>query len=184
MLEHLIVRYGLLGLCIGAGIEGEAVTVIGGIMVHRGLLPFWPAVLAAAAGSFAADQFFFLLGRRFREARLVRSLHGKAAFARAIAMFERYPLSFTFTFRFLYGLRTISPVAIGTTRMSALRFFGVNMVSAFVWGLAFVSLGYASGHAIEALFGRIHSIEHLLAVVAMTICVVVLARHFLRRRRG
>lgn len=183
MIEHLIVRYGLLGLCIGAGLEGETVTVIGGIMVHRGLLPFWPAVIAAGAGSFVADQLFFLLGRRFRESRRVRSLHDRPAFARAIATFERHPLGFTFAFRFLYGLRTISPIAIGTTRLPAAKFMAVNLASALVWGLLFVLLGFVSGHAIEVIFGRIQSIEHLL--IAVLVCALAVAlglRLFLRSR--
>lgn len=181
--EHLIGQFGLAGLFLGAGFEGETVTVIGGLMAHRGLLAFWPAVLAASAGSFVADQLFFLIGRRFRGHGLVRKARAKPAFAKAVAMFERHPVAFTFAFRFLYGLRTVSPMAIGTTRLAASRFLAINAVAASVWGLLFVSLGYWCGQAVEALFGRIHALAPLIGGALAAAAVVALVARFLHRRR-
>ncbi len=182
-IEHLIGQYGLAGLFLGAGFEGETVTVIGGLMAHRGLLAFWPAVLAASAGSFVADQLFFMIGRRFRGHGLVRKAQAKPAFAKALATFERYPVAFTFAFRFLYGLRTVSPMAIGTTRLAASTFVAINVVAAAVWGLVFVSLGYWCGQAVEAMFGRIHALEPLIGGVVVVAALIGLGVHFVLKRR-
>lgn len=182
--EHLIAQYGLAGLFLGAGFEGETVTVIGGLMAHRGLLSYWPAVLAASAGSFAADQLFFLIGRRFRGHGLVRKAQARPAFAKALAAFERHPVLFTFAFRFLYGLRTVSPMAIGTTRLRVTTFLAINAVAAAVWGLVFVSLGYFCGQAVETLFGRIHALEPLIGGVVAVAVLIGLIGHFLHKRRG
>lgn len=38
-IEALIARYGLAALVLGAGMEGETVVILGGIMVQRGVLP-------------------------------------------------------------------------------------------------------------------------------------------------
>ncbi|TCM22440.1 membrane protein DedA with SNARE-associated domain [Novosphingobium sp. PhB165] len=181
-IEQIIAQYGLFGLFLGAGFEGETMTVLGGLMAHRGLLPYWPAVLVAAGGSFFADQLFFQLGRRFRDHGFVRRMHARPAFARALAAFERHPLTFTFAFRFIYGLRTVSPVAIGTTRLATRTFVAVNAVAALVWAFIFVSLGYWCGEAIDTLFGRIRSIEHLLAGVVAVALIAALAIHYIRRR--
>lgn len=182
--EHLIAHYGLAGLFLGAGFEGETVTVIGGLMAHRGLLSYWPAVLAASAGSFAADQLFFLIGRRFRGHGLVRKAQARPAFAKALAAFERHPVLFTFAFRFLYGLRTVSPMAIGTTRLRVTTFLAINAAAAAVWGLVFVSLGYFCGQAVETLFGRIHALEPLIGGVVAVAVSIGLIGHFLHKRRG
>lgn len=182
--EHLIAEYGLVGLFLGAGFEGETVTVIGGLMAHRGLLAFWPAVVAASAGSFVADQLFFLIGRRFRGHGFVRRAQTRPTFAKAIATFDRYPIAFTFAFRFIYGLRTVSPIAIGTTRLRATTFIAVNAVAAAVWGLLFVSLGYWCGQAVEAMFGRIHRVEPLLGGAVAVALVIGFVLHRIRTRRG
>jgi membrane protein DedA with SNARE-associated domain len=153
-IEALVARYGLAALFFGAGIEGETVVVLGGIMVHRGAIPFVSAVLAAALGSFVADQLFFAGGRRFRDHRRVQRFTAKPAFARALAAFERHPTLFVFAFRFLYGLRTVSPIAIGTTRLPAAKFVVLNGAAALVWATTFVSIGFWFGRGLSELIGR------------------------------
>ncbi|KQN37082.1 hypothetical protein ASG37_05375 [Sphingomonas sp. Leaf407] len=153
-IEVLVARYGLIALFFGAGIEGETVVVLGGIMVHRGALPFAGAIAAAAIGSFVADQLFFAAGRRFRNHPRVRRLAARPAFAKALAAFERRPTLFVFAFRFLYGLRTVSPVAIGTTQLPTGRFMVLNGAAAAVWATIFVSIGYWFGHGLSELVGR------------------------------
>ncbi len=166
---------------MGAGVEGETVVVLGGIMVHRGLLPFFPAAMVAAAGSFVADQLFFLLGRSFRTRPFVRRMQQRPTFAKATAAFNKHPTLFVFAFRFLYGLRTVSPIAIGTTRLSCMKFLAINAVAAVVWGLVFVTLGYCFGNAIERAFGRLHSLAPLLAIALVVVAVGAILLYNRRR---
>ena len=112
--EPLMAQYGLLAVFIGATIGGETVVFLAGVFSHRHLLPYWAVALAASAGSFCADQIFFFAGRYARQYRAVQTILRKPAFARVNELLERYPTDFIFAFRFLYGLRTISPIAIGT----------------------------------------------------------------------
>ncbi|MDY8107885.1 DedA family protein [Fulvimarina sp. 2208YS6-2-32] len=181
-LARIIEHYGLFALFLGAGIEGETVVILGGIMVHRDILAFVPVMLCAAAGSFVADQLFFMLGRRFRHHPFVTRIKTRPAFGRALAIFERHPVLFIFGFRFAYGFRTVSPVAVGTTDLAATRFLAINLVAALVWGAAFVSVGYLFGEAIEAAFGRIRSVEHVVLAV-LAACAAAGGLVFLVRRR-
>lgn len=183
-LEQLIADYGLWAVGLGAGIEGETVVILGGIMVHRGVMAFGPALLAAALGSFIADQFFFTLGRRFRDHAYVQRVQARPAFRRALGWFGRHPVLFVFAFRFLYGLRTISPLAIGTTDLPATRFLLINAFAALIWATVFISLGSFFGQAIEAMFGRVRAAEHILLPVVIGAIVIALAVHLARRRRA
>ncbi|WP_237392276.1 DedA family protein [Aurantiacibacter rhizosphaerae] len=153
------------------------------MFVHRGLFAFLPAVLAASLGSFLADQVFFALGRGFRDTAYVQKIRAKPAFKRALAVFDRHPTGFVFAFRFLYGLRTISPVAIGTTDLRASRFVLINAAAALVWGATFVTLGYFFGQAIEALFGRLHLNAVILCAVAVLVIAAWLAHTITARQR-
>ena len=132
-IEAIIAKYGLLALFLGAGIEGETVVVAGGLLAHRGLVSLPGAMVATAAGSFVADQLFFSAGRYFRGRAWVRRVSAKPVFARALGLLERYPIGFIFAFRFIYGFRTISPVAIGTTQVPTRLFVIINAVAAVVW---------------------------------------------------
>lgn len=170
-IESLIASWGLPAIAIGAAVEGETVVMVGGAMAHRGLIELWPAVAAAALGSFAGDQAWFLAARRFRDHPRIRRLRAGRAFARAQEVFDRHPTPFVFGFRFVAGMRTVSPIAIGATDYPAVRFAAINALSATIWALLFVGLGYGLGHGLAALFGEITPIAHLLAAMVGAVLV-------------
>ncbi|WP_062209880.1 DedA family protein [Aureimonas sp. AU12] len=181
-IETLIGQYGLPAIFLAAGLEGETAAVLAGVIAHAGTLPFWQVAVAVALGSFTADQIFFLCGRFFREAAFVRRISAKPFFARSLTEFEKRPVLFTFGFRFVYGFRTVSPIAIGTTRLPALRFLVINVFAAATWALLFVSAGYWFGNGIEALFGRLKS-EHGLLIGLAGAAVIGLGLAVWTRRR-
>jgi membrane protein DedA with SNARE-associated domain len=160
-IEHLIEHYGLLAIFLGTAFEGETAAFLGGVISHRGLLPYWSASLVASAGSFAGDQMWFFAGRYAARWRTVRRLMETPALTRVTTLLERYPTGFIFAFRFLVGLRTISPIVIGTTRISTAKFVLLNAIAAVVWGQLFTALGYLFGHGIEQMMGRLPLHHHL-----------------------
>jgi membrane protein DedA with SNARE-associated domain len=185
-IETLIAQYGLAAIFLGAGIEGETAVVTGGLLAHQDLLPLGGSAAAAVAGSFAADQLFFLAGRRYRDTARVRRIAAKPAFAKALDTLERHPTIFILGFRFLYGLRTISPIAIGTSHVPARTFMALNAISAAVWGVLFTGLGYLFG---DTLLDAVHSImpKHKLvgvAILAIVIASVMAAIRYWRGRRS
>ena len=182
-LEEFVAHYGIWAIGIGAGIEGETTLVLGGIAVHRGLIAYTSAVLAAGTGSFIVDQSLFAIGRKFRDRPRIQRLIGTKPYARALSIFERHPRLFVFGFRFLYGIRTVSPLVIGTSHLPQVRFATINLIAAFVWSTIFITLGYLGGQAIEALFGRIGSAAHyVVPAVVIALIVGFLTRRALHRR--
>jgi membrane protein DedA with SNARE-associated domain len=171
-IETLIAHYGFAAIFVGAGVEGETSVVAGGVLAHRGLLPLWVAGVAAVTGSFIADQLFFAAGRHFRDHPRVRRMEQRPAFAKALVMLEHHPILFIMGFRFLYGLRTISPMAVGTSQVRARTFFLLNGLAAIVWGALFTGIGYGFGGGIERLFGDNISVGSLLPIA--TVAIVLL----------
>lgn len=182
-IESLIAQYGLPAIGLGAGFEGETAAVLAGVVAHRGILPFWQVAIVAALGSFVADQIFFSCGRYFRDAPFVARLRAKPIFRRAIGAFEERPTLFTFGFRFIYGLRTVSPIAIGTTSLPTPRFVVINAAAAIIWALMFVSLGYVFGQAAETLLGRLAPPHWLIVAVLVSLAVAVGAVLWARSHR-
>lgn len=180
-IESLVAQYGLAALFTGAALEGEAAVIAGGLLAHQGLL----SLSAAAAGSFLADQGWFAFGRHFREQRWVARLRGTAAFARAQQQLEKHPRSFIFAFRFLYGLRTVSPIAVGTTNIAQRQFLLINFVAAIIWAVIFTGIGYLFGDAVEELIGRLRHDTRLWWIVGGVVAagLVVAAIHWWRGRR-
>lgn len=184
-IETLIAQYGLAAIFLGAGIEGETAVVTGGLLAHQDLLPLWGSAAAAVAGSFAADQLFFLAGRRYRDTARVRRIAAKPAFAKALDTLERHPTIFILGFRFLYGLRTISPIAIGTAGIRPRLYAAVNAVSAVLWAITFTTIGFVFGDTFEAAVGRLRHDSRLWwlagSVVAAGIAIALIHRLWSRR---
>ena len=128
--------------------EGEPFAIAGGLLAHRRVAPLWLAMAAAIGGAFLIDQGWFWLGRRFRTHRCVQAMTRRPAFARALALIEAHPSGFILLFRFAYGVRAVAPLAIGTSRVPALRFVLLSALAAILWGSAFTLLGYELGQAL------------------------------------
>lgn len=183
--EALVDKLGLLFLFVGSGTEGEAVAVAGGALAHRGILPLWQAGLAVFGGSLVQGQVLFLAGRYLRERAWVRRVTAKPAYGRVAHGLARHPIKLAVSFRFLFGLRSLTPLVLGTSTVPSLRFAVLNVVGATIWATVFVSLGYAFGTGIERLFGQLPVHIHLTAVVACAVLLLVgiwLWRRHKRRR--
>jgi membrane protein DedA with SNARE-associated domain len=180
-LDILVARYGLVAVFFGAGIEGETSVIGAGLLAHDGLLDPYAVAVAASAGSLVADQLFFLIGRLFRHHPRVEAVLQRPSVERVMHMLERHPTAFIFGFRFLYGLRTISPIAIGTTAVPGARFLMINLAAAILWGTLFTALGFGFGSGLERLLGKLHWSWKIVAFVALGGMLALLLRWFVRR---
>ena len=177
MFEALLARYGLLAIFVGAGIEGEAVVLAGGVLAGRGLVPLWAAMLAATLGSTLVDQLWFWAGTRFRDRPWIVRMRAKPVFARALDLLVRYPTGFILSFRFIYGMRTVSPVALAVSGVSARRFVPLNLLAAAIWAPLFTWLGYRFGKVAFAVVRRYAPFAAIaIAVVALAVVIVAVRR--------
>lgn len=181
-IEYLISQYGAFAILIGSAIEGETVVFLGGVLAHRHLLSYWTAALAASTGSFIADQLFFFAGRYARQWPRVQTLIAKPAFARVTGMLERYPTGFILAFRFIYGIRTISPLAIGASKVPAAKFVMLNAIAALIWGFVITAVGYLFGQGAERLLGHLELHRHLLIAIGVAVVAVIALVFFIRHR--
>lgn len=184
-LEHLISQYGVLAVFLGAAFEGETAVFLGGVFAHRHFMSWWEAATAAAIGSFAADQAWFLAGRYANRLALVQRFLKTDAAQKVSQLLEAHPTGFILAFRFIYGMRTVSPIAIGLSSVPALRFVILNFIAAVVWAVLITTIGYLFGNAVEILFGRLKLHLHMLiAIAAIAVILAALAYLIRRQMRG
>lgn len=181
--DSFIQSYGLWAVFVGCLLEGETVALAGGVAAHRGLLSL-PSVMGAAFfGSVLTDQALFWIARTNRTRLLATRIARSAAFDRANRMIEKYPNLFILAFRFVYGIRLASPLAIGVSGVSGRRFLMLNVVAAMLWAAVITSLGFAFSQVVELAIGRLKSVEHVIALAALSAIVVVLVlRRYIPKR--
>lgn len=182
-LEQLIQEYGYWAILLGTMLEGETVLILGGFAAHRGYLSL-PAVIAVAfVGTLCGDQFFFYLGRRHAQAVLARYPTWNARIDRARQLLERYHQPLLLVFRFLYGLRSVIPFAVGLSRIRAVQFVALNVAGAAVWAVLVAVAGYTFGSAVEAVIRDIKHYELGAMALVAAVGVGVWVAYFYRKRR-
>jgi membrane protein DedA with SNARE-associated domain len=135
-METYILTYGYAAVVIGSFFEGETVIVLAGFAAHQGYLKL-PFVLAFGfLGAVLGDQLYFHIGR-IKGLRVLNALpHGNDKSRRIFALLDRHQLSVILGFRFLYGMRIITPFLLGALGISSIRFLILNIIGAFIWTLS------------------------------------------------
>ncbi|MFP4609674.1 MAG: DedA family protein [Thiohalophilus sp.] len=166
-LESAIATYGYLAIALGIFIEGEAIVLTAGFLAHRGLLELHWVMLASIIGSILTYQFFFLLGRLKGRAVLENRPGWQPRVARIRDLLERHNMLIIFGYRGLFGLRAITPFALGMTGISHLRFTLLDLIPATVWGLGVSWAGYALGKGAEKLLDNLEEYQFWLVGAAL-----------------
>jgi membrane protein DedA with SNARE-associated domain len=182
-LEHLISHYGYVALVIGTFVEGESFLIVAGFAVHLGYLKLQWVILAAFAGSVAADQLYFFLGRVKGEAFLKRRPRWATKVERVWKLLDRYRTLFAIGFRFVCGFRTVTPFAIGLSNIRASRFFVLNMIGALAWSVIVALVGYFFGAAAEAAAVNVRKYEHWIICGIFLAAAVVWTIYFLHKSK-
>jgi membrane protein DedA with SNARE-associated domain len=184
MMQDLIIQWGYLAVLLGTGLEGEAILLLAGVAAHDGYLRLDLVILCGFAGSVASDQAWFWVGRSFGRRWLARHPTKTAGIRRVTGLLDRWGTGYVLVFRFLYGLRTISPIAIGLSSIPALRFACLNIVAAALWSAIVSGLGYLSGEAISSFLHSMKPWQRGLVaggiILLVVGCLFLLERRFLR----
>jgi membrane protein DedA with SNARE-associated domain len=165
-------------------IEGETFVLFAGYFAAQGLLSAPLLLIAAWLGSFAGDQCYFWIGRRYGLRLLSQRPRWRAGVDSALGWVKRYDKWFILTFRFTYGIRNVSSFALGISGIGWRRFLYFNFLAAFLWACAFVGGGYFCGRAMEHMLGEVaDQVGKVVLIVVVVVVVAIAILHRLRRRR-
>jgi len=177
MIEHIIRTYGYLAVFAGTFFEGETILVLAGIMAHSGYLYLPFVILAAFSGALSADQIMFHLGRRRGTMILAKRPRWNTRVQRALVLVNKIRTPLMIAFRFLYGLRVVTPFTLGMTNVSAVKFLFYNIISAFLWACAIAGGGYLFGKALEIVLGNVKHYEYLIFLFVICAGLVLWTAH-------
>lgn len=148
-------------IVLGGLVEGETTVVLAGYAAHRGYVSWWAVAILSALVNFILDQAWFMLGRWRGEQLLVRFPALRRGVESIAPRLQRHRRWIVFSVRFMYGLRTAGPIAMGMARVPWTDFVAFNALGAAVWAVVFTALGYAFGHTIAVVIGEIVHYETL-----------------------
>jgi membrane protein DedA with SNARE-associated domain len=172
-IEAYIIHFGYILILLGTFFGGEAILVLSGFLAHRGYLTFSLIVLSGFTGSLVADQLYFFLGRKKGIAFLNKHPSWKKRADRIRKLLQQHQNLVILLFRFVYGIRAVTPVLIGVSNVSSFKFLVLNAIGAITWAIALTSLGYYFGHAAELLLDDVKKYELIIIGLIILVGLVV-----------
>ncbi len=183
-LTDFMAQYGYLAVLAGSMLEGETVLLLAGFAAHQGYLSFPLVAVLAFCGGGLNDQVFFFLGRRYGRALFNRFPSWQPKIEKVHALVRRFHSLVIVMIRFLYGLRIVGPIIIGTSGIPPWRFLVFNMIGAAIWAVLLPGVGYFLGEALTRALPHLAHYEALfLLLLAGTALVIGLAHRLLRGLR-
>lgn len=131
--------------------EGETIVLIVSAMAATGA-PFINLPLLAACattGTMAGDQLFYYLGRFYGTPFLASRPRLAAKAERGFQLLRKGEVLFILSYRFIYGVRNVSPFVVGVSGISPLRFFILNLIASSLWAATFTLGGFFLGKVLE-----------------------------------
>jgi undecaprenyl-diphosphatase len=115
---------------------------------------------------------------------LLHFLVHEKSLARVERYFDAHGGKTVFIGRFGPGLRSMTPLFAGVTRMKYYRFLPYNLAAAVVWAVSYSLIGYVFGQYWEELLATVKSLGYgAIAIVALVFLAYVLRRRRLRNKQ-
>ncbi|WP_038803484.1 DedA family protein [Pseudomonas nitroreducens] len=178
MLQQFLQDFGYFALFLGTFFEGETILVLAGFLAFRGYMQLEYVIAVAFFGSYAGNQLWYFLGRRHGRKLLARKPSWQKMGDKALEHVRKHPDLWVLSFRFVYGLRTVMPVAIGLSGYPPARYLLLNGIGAIVWATVLGSAAFYFGSVLEGVLGNIKKYE----LMVLGGLVVIGLLFWLRRR--
>jgi len=168
--EEFIREWGYIALfaySFGGGFVG---LVIAGVLSYAGDLNIYIAILVAGISNFLGDQFLFTLARQNKSyAKDMMKKYGRKV-ALAHVLMRKYGSFVVILQKYIYGIKTLIPLAMGLTKYSSMKFVLFNAVATMLWACI---VGFASYTAGEYILNSTEEFKYVgIAIVAAILIAV------------
>jgi membrane protein DedA with SNARE-associated domain len=150
-------------------LQGETFIIFAGAAAAQDVVDIKSLIFFTWLGSFCGDQFCFWLGRKYGRRWLTRFPKLDHLMQRILARLERHDRVFILFYRFIYGVRNVSPFALGMSHLTWKEYTTWNAMGALLAALGFSLFGYLFGEALENVLGEVHGVMMGMAVVVICI---------------
>lgn len=170
-MEALIEEWGYIILFLYSFGGGFVALVVASILAYSGDLNIVYVLVVAGVANFIGDQFLFTLARKNKQqAKEMMNKH-KRKIAMAHLMMKKYGVSVVFIQKYIYGIKTLIPLAMGLTKYDSKKFTFFNILATILWTLIIGISSYMLG---EIVYKYIDEFKTY-GIIALILIVVLIA---------
>lgn len=146
-----LATYGYIGLFLYS-LGGGFVAIVGaGVLSFMGKMDLSTSIFIAFVANALGDMMLLYMAR-YQKAMMMEGLRKhRRKLALSHLLMKKYGSWIILFQKFVYGIKTLIPIAIGLTKYDIKKFAILNILSAAVWALVFGFGSYYSGEALMNL---------------------------------
>ena len=169
-MEEFIKDWGYVALFLYSFGGGFVGLVVAGVLSYAGDLNIYISLLVAGSSNFLGDQFLFFLARKNKNyAKDMMKNYGRKI-ALAHLMMRKYGSFVVFVQKYIYGIKTLIPLAMGLTKYSSVKFTIFNAFATFIWATV---VGYASYVAGEYILNTADDFKYIGIGIVLIVLLLV-----------
>ncbi|MDR0666054.1 MAG: DedA family protein [Campylobacteraceae bacterium] len=151
-----LATYGYIALFLYSFGGGMIAIIAAGVLSYKGVMNLEVSIAIAATANFIGDAVLSSIGRYNRETMMPYIKKHRRKLALSHILMKKYGDKIIIIKKFIYGLKTLIPIAVGLTKYPLIKFNILNLIAALIWAL---SLGYGSYYAGEYFTKIFHILE-------------------------
>ena len=194
----LLLTHGYLVIFLGAALDnfglpssGDIVLFAGGFFANNGQAALPLVMLSGFAGALVSDNSVYWIGRvggrplisRILKIRLLHFLINEKSLEKVEGYFEAHGGKTVFVGRFGPGLRSMTPLFAGVTRMKYYRFVPYNVAAGLVWAVVYSLIGYVFGQYWGELLAVARSFGYTIVALVVLVVIALVLRSRYRRKK-
>lgn len=171
-MEDMIRDWGYIILFLYSFGGGFLALVVAGILSFSGELNIFITILVAGVANFIGDQFLFTIARKNKaQAKQMMQKH-RRKIAMSHLLMRKYGSWVIFLQKYVYGIKTLIPLAMGLTKYDYKKFMFFNVFATALWAILIGSAAYMLGDLVYTYIDEFKS--YGLALVAIILFGVFL----------
>lgn len=196
----LLLAYGYLVVLLGSALDnfglpasGDVVMFAGGFFANDGQAALPLVMLSGFLGATVSDNAVYWIGRiggrpllsRILKVRLLSFILDAKSLGRVEHYFEEHGRKTVFVGRFGPGLRSMTPLFAGVSRMKYYRFLPYSLAATTTWALVTGTVGYVFGEYWDELLAVARSIGYgFVALVFLFLAFYLYRRYRAKNKRN
>lgn len=175
-MEEIIQEWGYIALFLYSFGGGFVGLVIAGVLSYAGDLNIFVSMIVAGSSNFIGDQFLFYMARTNKAyANDIMKKYGRKV-ALAHVLMRRYGSLVVFIQKYIYGIKTLIPLAMGLTKYSFKKFTVFNAFATTLWAIVIGTVSYMMGEVVLT-----YADEYKYYGVATILVIILLVTYYFKK---
>lgn len=151
---------------LGGGFVG---LVAAGVLSYLGKLDLLTSMVVAFIANTIGDMLLFYISRFNKDMFDPLIKRQKRVYALSVLLIKKYGNKMVFIQKFIYGVKTFVPIALGLSKYSGVRFTILNIVAALLWAVVIGLGSYFASELSLKIFSFITDNSYIMPILLILI---------------